>query len=254
MSNRKEKQQRESLSRMLHYILGHHPDEFGLVPDEDGFVSKKELIQALHEEDGWSFVRESHLRPISLDIEKFGIEITDTMIRIGPGFTRLALGPRPEVVPPPLLYFGARSKAYPAILEHGLVPGRSPWVAVYPEQDMALRVGKRREPTPILLTILAERAYQRGTRFFSLNEKVFLVEKLAPDLFSGPPLPKEKPVAEKKKPVPEKIATSTPGSFILDPARDPDPERRRREEKKSRRKKEADWKQAARKMRRERNR
>jgi len=239
---------------MLQYVLGHHPDEFGLVPDEHGFVSKKELIQALHEEDGWTFVRESHLRPINLEIQKFGIEITDKMIRIGPEFTRLVLGPRPEAVPPSLLYFGARRKAYPSILEHGLVPGRNPWVALYPEKNMALRVGQRRERAPILLTILAERAYQRGTRFFSLNEKVFLVEKLAPDLFSGPPLPKEKPVLEKKKPAPEKVEPLTPGSFVLDPARDPDPERRRRREKKSGRKKEADWKQSARKMRRERNR
>jgi putative RNA 2'-phosphotransferase len=238
---------------MLQYVLGHHPDEFGLVPDEDGFVSKKELIQALHEEDGWTFVRESHLQPINLEINKFGIEITDKMIRIDPECTKLVLGSRPEAVPPPLLYFGAGRKAYPSILEHGLVPSRSPWVALYAENDMALRVGQRREREPILLTILAERAYQRGTRFFSLSEKVFLVEKLAPDLFSGPPLPKEKPVSEKKKPVPEKKEPPTPGSFILDPARDPDPGRRRKEEKKSRRKNEADWKRSARKMRRERD-
>ena len=236
---------------MLQYVLGHHPDEFGLVPDEDGFVLKKELIQALHEEDGWTFVRESHLQPVSLEINKFGIEITDKMIRIGPGFTKLVLGPRPESVPPSLLYFGARRKAYPSMLEHGLVPSRSPWVALYSEKDMALRVGQRRERQPILLTILAERAYQRGIRFFSLNEKVFLVEKLAPDLFSGPSLPKEKPAPEKKKPAPEKKEPPTPGSFILDPARDPDPERRRKMEKKSRRQNETDWQRPARKMRRE---
>ncbi|MEE9516401.1 MAG: RNA 2'-phosphotransferase [Candidatus Adiutricales bacterium] len=247
----KQKQQRESLIRMLNYVLGHHPDEFGLVPDEEGFVPKKELIQALHEEEGWTFVRESHLQPITLENNKLGIEFTDKMIRVSPEVTRLDLGPRPEVAPPALLYFGARRRAYPAILKYGLLPAGSPWVALYSEKEMALRVGERRDRQPILLTILAEKAYQRGTRFFGLSESVFLVEKIAPDLFSGPPLPKEKPVPEKKKPAPTPTQSPTPGSFLLDPERDPDPGRRMKRSKRSKGKGDPDWKRSARKQRRE---
>jgi putative RNA 2'-phosphotransferase len=116
---------------------------------------------------------------------------------------------------------------------------------------MALRVGERRDRQPILLTILAEKAYQRGTRFFGLSESVFLVEKIAPDLFSGPPLPKEKPVPEKKKPAPAPTQSPTPGSFLLDPERDPDPGRRMKRSKRSKGKGDPDWKRSARKQRRE---
>ena len=250
MPKQKQRQQRESLIRMLNYVLGHHPDEFGLVPDEEGFVSKKELIQALHEEEGWTFVRESHLQSITLENNKLGIEFTDKMIRVSPEVTRLDLGPRPEVAPPALLYFGARRRAYPAILKYGLLPAGSPWVALYSEKEMALRVGQRRDRQPILLTILAERAYQRGTRFLSLSESVFLVEKIAPDLLSGPPLPKEKPVPEKKKSAPAPAQPPTPGSFLLDPERDPDPGRRMKRSKRSKGKGESDWKRSARRQRR----
>ena len=251
MPKQKQKQQRESLVRMLNYVLGHHPDEFGLVPDEEGFVSKKELIQALHEEEGWTFVRESHLQSITLENNKFGVEFTDKMIRVSPEVTGLVLGPRPEVAPPALLYFGTRRRAYPAVLKYGLLPAGSPWVALYSEEEMALRVGQRRDRQPIMLTILAERAYQRGTRFLGLSESVFLVEKIAPDLFSGPPPTKEKPVPEKKKPAPDPTQPPTPGSFLLDPERDPDPGRRMKRSKRSKGKGGSDWKRSARRQRRE---
>ena len=45
-------------SKFLVYILGRKPDEFGLVPDKDGFVKIKELLKAINEEDGWRHIRE----------------------------------------------------------------------------------------------------------------------------------------------------------------------------------------------------
>ena len=51
MSRQQLKQQRLSLSRMLAYVLGHRPDEFGLLPDESGYVRLKDLLTALKEEE-----------------------------------------------------------------------------------------------------------------------------------------------------------------------------------------------------------
>ena len=39
----------EILSRLMSYILGNRPDEFGLVPDREGYVGMKEFLQAIHE-------------------------------------------------------------------------------------------------------------------------------------------------------------------------------------------------------------
>jgi putative RNA 2'-phosphotransferase len=55
---------REDLSRLMIYILGYRPDEFGLVPDPGGYVRYKELLQAIHEEPGWGYVRQSHFNEI----------------------------------------------------------------------------------------------------------------------------------------------------------------------------------------------
>jgi len=43
----------QNLAKMLAYVLGRRPDEFGLIPDAEGFVRIKDLLKALHEEEGW---------------------------------------------------------------------------------------------------------------------------------------------------------------------------------------------------------
>jgi putative RNA 2'-phosphotransferase len=70
-----DKHARERLSKFLFYVLRHRPDEYGLVLDSEGYVSIKELIQALHEEEGWSFVRQDHLQEILLTSDRARFEI-----------------------------------------------------------------------------------------------------------------------------------------------------------------------------------
>jgi len=250
VSKQKIRQQRQSLSRMVTYMLGHRPDEFGLLLDEEGFVSTKELLIALREEQGWSFVRESHLDALVREPADTTFEIADKQIRVAPGETHLELGPFPEVNPPVLLYHAARRKAYPAILEHGLKPSQWPWVPLYMTPEMALRVGSRRDRQPILLTVQAAKASRQGTVFWRPLEIIYLVKDLSPQFFSGPSLPPEKTVAEKKKPSPPP-EPPTPGTFKLEPERDPDLWRRHQGEKRRKDRKDKDWKRAARKKRRE---
>jgi hypothetical protein len=51
----------QSLAKLITYILGRRPDEFGLVTDTEGFVKIKELLKAITEEAGWKYVRRSDL-------------------------------------------------------------------------------------------------------------------------------------------------------------------------------------------------
>jgi len=63
------------------YILGHNPDEFGLVPGRDGFVTFKELLWALHEEPGWSNVRQSSINEVLMSEDRTSFEVKDKSIR-----------------------------------------------------------------------------------------------------------------------------------------------------------------------------
>ena len=252
-AGRKVKSERESLERFLKYVLGHRPDEFGLYPDDEGYVPLKELIQALHEEEGWRHVRESRILELMNTPDFSGLEMRGNDIRVSLAESQLNFGPAPDVIPPKLLYHAARRKAYPVILEHGLKPGARPFVPLSPDKDMAMRIGRRRDREPVMLTILAERAHDRGIVFYRPQEHVYLVEALPPDLFTGPPLPKEKEVPDKKKPAERPAMPTTPGSFFLDPdGLAPEPELTKKEKRK--RADVPDWKRAARKERRRSNR
>ena len=58
---RQRQQRQESLAKLLSYILCRRPDEFGLVLDDAGRLPVKELLWALVQEEGWGYVRRSHL-------------------------------------------------------------------------------------------------------------------------------------------------------------------------------------------------
>ncbi|MCK7503966.1 MAG: RNA 2'-phosphotransferase [Desulfobacterales bacterium] len=66
----------QSLAKMLTYVLARRPDEFGLVPDADGYVKIKDLLKALHEDEGLRYVNRSHLAEIILSVPEAPIEIS----------------------------------------------------------------------------------------------------------------------------------------------------------------------------------
>ena len=78
MGNQKSYKQ---LSKFLSYILGRRPDEFGLVPDDNGFVKIKELIKAVNEEDGWRHVRRGLVDELTVVLPDSPIEIAGGLIR-----------------------------------------------------------------------------------------------------------------------------------------------------------------------------
>ncbi len=206
------RRQPKQLAKLLHYILGHRPDEFGLVPQLDGFTPLKDLHQAIKEEEGWSYVRIADIREV-LMIEPGRFELAEDRIRLHPGQISGPVIDRGPLVPPEFLYYGARRKAYPHIMRKGLFPTRYPYVCLASQKELALRIGRRRDPKPILITVYGARAHEEGIRFFRIRELIYLVESLPSTYLEGPPVPKEKPVP--KKP-PERPAYQLPGSFEMD--------------------------------------
>ena len=71
----------KKLAKLLDYILGRRPDEFGLVTDSDGFIKIKEVLKALSEEEGLTYVRRAHLDEILITLPDPLIEIADNSIR-----------------------------------------------------------------------------------------------------------------------------------------------------------------------------
>ena len=247
MGKRSQQIKTTNLSRMLVYVLGHRPDEFGLVPDDDGFVPMTALVQALHEEPDWRHVRKSHIHEVLLSEDRSLFRFEDD--RIGAAEIRWEKElSTPESFPPKILFTPVRRKAHPVVMERGLrAPGQQHLVLSF-SKDMALRLGMRRDQKPVLLEIMAATAAEkRGAAFFRFGD-LFLASEIPPRFIAGPPVSKEilegakeKEAKKREEPKPEVL---TPGTFPLRSERDPDPSRR------AKGKKPKGWKEKARKARR----
>jgi putative RNA 2'-phosphotransferase len=236
----------KDLSRFMLYILGHRPDEFGLVPDGKGFLSVKELLWAIHEESGWGYVRQSHLREVLLGEDRSLFETRGECIRASVRQWRQTLD-EPVSDAPKILFVGVRRRAHPRAMEKGLSsPGG--YLAFSPQREMALRIARRRDQKPVILEVMTVPAREQGVAFHSFGE-LFLADHIPASCITGPPVTEEMrqavELARTRKEKPPEVPPFTPGSFVLDLSRDPDRARRAGGRKRK------GWKEEARKMRRE---
>jgi putative RNA 2'-phosphotransferase len=230
------------------YMLGHRPDEFGLIPDSEGFVPIKEMLQAMHEEAGWSYVRQGHINEVLLGAERSLFQPQDTRIRAVDRRWRLALDQPAEAIPR-ILFTPVRRRAHLHVIQKGLRSLQNRPIVLSPERETATRLGKRRDQRPIVLEVLAGAAGDSGPAFYGFGD-LYLATEIPPRFIAGPPPSKEdlkalEAEAEKRQePREEPMA----GGFILNPERDPDVSRR------ARGKKERGWKEASRRQRRQKGR
>ncbi len=203
------------LANMLAYVLGRRPDEFGLVPDPEGYVRIKDLLKALWEEPGWKHVRRAAIDELVLSLPDAPVEIIENRIRaVDRGHLRT-----PEAVRdlPKLLYICVRRRAHPVVVSKGMRTTERGWLVLSDDREMAQRLGKRIDASPVLLTVHTGSRAARSVIFFKAGENLYLAKSLPPECLSGPPLPKEKKTEPKGPAKP--LAPKEPGSFYLDPTR-----------------------------------
>jgi putative RNA 2'-phosphotransferase len=202
------------LAKLLDYILGRRPDEFGLVTDSEGYIKIKELLKALSEEEGLSYVRRAHLDEILITLPDPSFEISDNTIRAKSRRDLPAHAYAPD--PPKLLYHCIRQKAYPHVYTKGINPTGYSQVILSSNLNLAQRMGKRIDRSAILLTVQVQPCLDKGGAFFAAGEALFLADFIPPDCFSGPPLPKEKPAVAKPAEQQTLHQQGPAGSYFID--------------------------------------
>jgi len=233
--------QLEALARMLAYMLGHHPDEFGLVLAEDGSIPLKQVHQALIHEPGWGFVRRHHLDQVVSLMQPPAFAVVEERFRcLKPGATPRR---RPGEPPPALLYLAIPPKSHERVWLEGLKAAAGQELVLARTKEMALKLGRRRAPAPILITIQAQAAAKSGLSFAGYGEELFLALALPREFLTMPmpPPPQEKPKPATSQP--------TPGTFIVEFPQPAGPPRQRRGKKE-----EPAWKAGARALRKKQRR
>ncbi len=176
------------LAKFLDYVLGRRPDEFGLVAGADGYVKIKELLKAVNEEDGWRHIRQANIQEVLYSLPSPPLEIKAKSIRA----KKRDLIPLTQACshPPKLLYTCIRTKAQFVVNEKGIMPTKHRHVLLSSDSAMALRIGRRIDASPVLLTVQVEKTMQNGVLFEQAGETLYLADAIPPDCFTGPPLPK----------------------------------------------------------------
>jgi putative RNA 2'-phosphotransferase len=236
--------QLENLAKLLTYLLCHRPDEFGLVLDPEGFVPVKQLLAALAGEPGWGHVRRHHLEQLAGLIHPPRFELAGERIRgliPGPADLRRAAQDLPA-----LLYHAITPKAHERVFDAGLraPPGRELLLAATAET--ALKLGRRRSPEPVLVTVQAQAAARQGVSFQRYGEDFYLAAEIPRTLIHLAPPPS---TPEKAKPEKAPPPRPLPGTVVLDlPQFLEKPVRGKSKGKKG----EPEWKSGTRALRRER--
>ena len=81
---------------------------------------------------------------------------------------------------------------------------------------MAVRLGKRIDPEPVLLTVHTQKDGSSEVTFYRSGETLYLADSIPVQSISGPPLQKEKERPGKKDVPGERMEGQSAGSFILE--------------------------------------
>ena len=193
------------LEKLLYYVLGRRPDEFGLFP-VNGLVKLKDLLKALNEIDGFKNIKAKQIRDF------FAIFKPERLVYLE---EEQLLGVRKEFAdphvyktvfeahPPPRLFTPVRPRAWIKVAEEGLAAEK---IILTPEEDLAARMARRRGA--LVIEVDTRKAMQEGAVFERYLEKIFLSTWIPASALRGPkvdeafrtryaPKPKEKPQEER---------------------------------------------------------
>lgn len=212
-----------------------------------GFVGSKELLQAIHEEEAWRYVRQSHINEVLLGKDRGLFEVEGKHIRAAEVHWKFDFE-NPCRSLPKVLFTPVRRRAHPVVMENGLKSPESKYLVLAPDKDMALRIGRRRDEKTVPLEISTRTAQGGGVLFFPFG-RLFLCDRIPAKHISGPPVSQEateerSPKESKRERGVPRASDIRPGTFPLDISRDPDLYRRAKGRKRK------GWKEAARRLRR----
>ena len=173
------------LSKEISYALRHTPWEYELELDEQGFVPIAQLLHALNESGAYEReITQADLEQSIATSEKKRHEIVADKIRALYGHTIPQIIKKEPEIPPAVLYHGTTHRVLPQILQDGLKPMQRQYVHLSIDVETATRVGKRRDPEPIILKINTVAAQKVGILFFVGNDKVWLCKEMPKDCLS----------------------------------------------------------------------
>lgn len=172
----------KALSKTISHALRHEPWLYELELDDEGWASLDQLIAALRERGGsWATVDRAQIEAAIGDSDKDRHELVGDRIRALYGHSIPGKLARTPATPPDVLLHGTAPDVAEEIVRTGLKPMSRQYVHLSVDIEMALAVGNRKHPRPVILRVDAKRAHAEGVSFYRGNERVWLADFVPSD-------------------------------------------------------------------------
>jgi putative RNA 2'-phosphotransferase len=182
------------VSRAISHALRHEPWLYELELDNEGWVDLSDLVAALQTQGpDWSLLAADDIIKVVEHSDKKRHEVVGGHIRALYGHSLPGRLKKEIAAPPEWLFHGTSPDGARQILGVGLLPMGRQYVHLSLDIEMALAVGRRKAPEPVLIRVEANRAAQDGVCFYLGNDKVWLADAVPPRylLRLVPPVPKQ---------------------------------------------------------------
>lgn len=171
----------KEVSRAISHALRHEPWLYELELDQEGWVALSDLVAALQTKGpDWSLLAPDDIIRVVEHSDKKRHEVVEGRIRALYGHSLPGRLKKQAAAPPEWLFHGTTPEGARQILETGLLPMGRQYVHLSPDVEMALTVGRRKAPIPVLIRVEAERAARDGVLFYLGNDKVWLADAVPP--------------------------------------------------------------------------
>ena len=175
------------MSKAVSHALRHAPWVYELELDAEGWAPVEQLLAALREKGGaWTEVDRAAIERMMAAADKQRYELSGDRIRALYGHSVPGRIDKKPGIPPAELFHGTAPETATVIKADGLKPMRRQFVHLSADREMAIAVGGRKSPQPVILTIDAEAAAKAGIAFYEGNERVWLADFVPAEFIALP--------------------------------------------------------------------
>lgn len=174
-------ERRDELSKAVSYALRHRPWEFELELDPDGWVPVDQLVDGLRGDPRFADLARSDLEELVATAPRRRHELTDGRIRAVYGHSAPVVAAPAPAIELGTLYHGTSRRSVASILREGLLPRGRRFVHLSATIEIALQVGRRKDPEPVLLEVDAAGALEAGIEFYRASDEIVLAAAVPPE-------------------------------------------------------------------------
>ncbi|KRM09834.1 RNA 2-phosphotransferase [Lentilactobacillus farraginis DSM 18382 = JCM 14108] len=165
------------LSKRLSFVLRHHPEKIGIQLDQYGRVNLDTLIKKFNQHYGTPLSK-AVIKTIMQQSDKQRYAIEGPTIRALYGHSIPVKPLTPPAMPPEYLYHGTTHAAAELIKTDGLKKMDRDFVHLSANRQMAIQVGRRRDPQPVIFQVAAQQAAKNHLLFYPTKSGIWLVDAM----------------------------------------------------------------------------